>query len=32
MEVAVHRYFYAVPDVDEAARRLMLEEVTKIDF
>ena len=32
MEVVAHRYFYAVPYLDDAARRAMLEEVTKIPF
>jgi NAD(P)H dehydrogenase (quinone) len=30
MEIAAHKYFYAVPSADEAARRQMLEEITKI--
>jgi NAD(P)H dehydrogenase (quinone) len=30
MEVTAHRYFCAVADVDDAARSLMLEEVTKL--
>jgi NAD(P)H dehydrogenase (quinone) len=32
MEVALHRYFFAVPEIDEAARRIMLKEVTQMDF
>lgn len=32
MEVVRHRYFYAVPEADEAARLIMLEEVTKMGF
>ena len=30
MEVAAHKYFYAVPYADEASRRQMLEEIAKI--
>jgi NAD(P)H dehydrogenase (quinone) len=30
MEIAAHKYFYAVPDADEAARRQMLEDVANI--
>jgi len=30
LEVAVHKYFYAVPDADEVSRRQMLEEIAKI--
>jgi len=32
MEVAAHRYFFAVPETGEAARLIMLEEVTKLGF
>jgi len=30
MEIAAHKYFYAVPYADEASRRQMLEEIAKI--
>jgi NAD(P)H dehydrogenase (quinone) len=32
MEVVRHRYFFAVREADEAARRTMLEEVANMDF
>ena len=32
MKVAAHRYFFAVPEAEEAARLIMLEEVTKLGF
>jgi len=32
MEVAAHRYFFAVPEATEAARLIMLEEVAKLGF
>ena len=30
MEVAAHKYFYAVPDADEASRKQMLDGIAKI--
>ena len=32
MDVAAHRYLYAVPYADDAARKRMLEELKRIDF
>ena len=32
MEVVQHRYFFAVPEADEAARRTMLEEAARMGF
>jgi NAD(P)H dehydrogenase (quinone) len=32
IEVLAHRYFFAVPEAEEAARLIMLEEVTKLGF
>jgi len=32
MEIVEHRYSFAVPEAEEAARRIMLEEVTRLGF
>ncbi len=32
MEVVAHRYFFAVPGAEEAARKMMLEEVANLGF
>jgi len=32
MDVVRHRYFFAVSEAEEAARQIMLEEVTKLGF